>query len=192
MTKKHVILLVDDEPYILSSLKRILRGEDREIYTAECAAAAWDILKSVEEVEVIVSDNRMPDTLGLDFLTKVKRLYPDTIRILMTGYPDLNSAMEAINKASIWRYILKPVEVDDLKVLIMQAFDYFRIMKENRLLLQVARQQAEWIKVLKEKYPNMSTQEINKQSSYAMDEQYISELMNQFQKKYFAEEDQGE
>lgn len=186
----HAILLVDDEQYILSSLKRVLKTEEREVFTAESAQAAWDILKANEGIEVVISDNRMPDTLGLDFLTKVKRLYPDTIRILMTGYPDLKSAMDAINKASIWRYILKPVEVDDLKMLVQQAFDYYRILKENRLLLQIARQQQEWIKILKAKYPNMSGQEIDKQAGYALEEQYISELMNQFQKKYFSPEEE--
>lgn len=184
---EHTILIVDDEPFILSSLKRALRADDRELFTTDSVEKAWDILKA-NDVEVIISDNRMPEVTGIEFLTKVKRLYPDAIKILMTGYPDLNSAMEAINKAHIWRYILKPVEVEELKVLIIQAFDYHRILKENRLLLQIARQQQEWIKLLKEKYPQISSQEAEKTSSYTMDETYISQIVKEFMKKYYDNE----
>jgi DNA-binding NtrC family response regulator len=184
----HTILIVDDEPHILSSLKRILEGEDRKIFVAETAEKAWEILKQEGEVEVIVCDNKLPGMLGLDFLIKVKRLYPDTIRILVTGYPDLSSAMDAINKVHIWRYILKPIEVDELKILITQAFDYYRILRENRLLLRIARQQAEWLRILKEKYPQVVSQEVEKSADYALDEKRVSEIISEFMKKYYPTE----
>ena len=184
---KHAILIVDDEPHILSSLNRTLQGEDREIFLAENAEKAWSILKEKSNMEVILCDNKLPDTLGIDFLTKVKRLYPDTVRILVTGYPDLDSAMEAINKAHIWRYILKPVEVDDLKALITQSFEYHRILKENRLLLRIARQQAEWLKIFKEKHPEVLSKEIENSALYSRDEKIISEIITEFIKKYYPE-----
>ncbi|MCK4810575.1 MAG: response regulator [Candidatus Omnitrophica bacterium] len=184
---KHRLLIVDDEPNILSSLKRILEGETKEIIVAETAEKAWDLLKEQGGVEVVICDNRLPGILGLDFLSKVKRLYPDTVRILVTGYPDLNSAMDAINKVNIWRYILKPVDINDLKTLITQAFDYYHILRENRLLLQVARQQAEWLKILKEKYPEVVSQETKMKESfdYSLDEKRVSEIINEFEKKYY-------
>jgi DNA-binding NtrC family response regulator len=189
---KHKILIIDDEPNILSSLKRILKGDDREILIAETAEQGWKILKEKGEVEVIICDNRLPGMLGVDFFTKVKRLYPDTIRILITGYPDLTTAMDAINKAHIWRYILKPIEVEELQILINQAFDYYRILKENRLLLRVARQQDEWLRVLKEKYPQLVSKEIEKSQTYGIDEKLVSEIIAEFMKKYYSQETQGE
>lgn len=182
---KHRILIIDDEIHILSSLKKILEGDDRDVLVVENAEKAWDILKEQGEVEVIVCDNRLPGMLGIDFLTKVKRLYPDTIRILVTGYPDLKSATEAINKAHIWRYILKPIEVEEFKVLINQAFDYYRILKENRILLQIARQHAEWLSVLKERYPQLLSQEIGSSTTYTIDEKHVSEIITEFMKKYY-------
>ncbi len=184
---KYKILIVDDEPYILSSLKRILEAEDREVLIAESAEKAWEILKEKGEVAVIICDNKLPGMRGIDFLIKVKRLYPDTMRILVTGYPDLSSAMDAINKAHIWRYILKPIEAEDLKNLVIQAFDYYRILKENRLLLRIARQQEQWLKILKEKLPASIVQEIQKHVDPNLDEKKISEIISEFMKRYYGD-----
>lgn len=184
---KHTLLFIDDEPNILSSLKRVLEGEDREIYLAKDAAEGWKILQEKGEMELVICDNKLPGMMGVDFFIKVKHLYPDTIRILITGYPDLNSAMDAINKAHIWRYILKPVEVEELRTLVKQSFDYYRILKENRLLLQIARQQAEWLRVLKEKYPAMVGKEVS-DMAYTMDEKHVSAIVEDFIKKYYPQE----
>ena len=185
--EKHRILIVDDEPHILSLLKKILEEEDREILTAESAEEAWQFLKEKGEVEVIVCDQRLPNMNGVDFLVKVKRLYPDTIRILITGYPEISTAVEAINKAHIWRYISKPIDVDNLKILIKQAFEYYRILKENRLLLKIARQQKEWIEAIKKEYPEIINQKLNKSSS-DLDEKKIAETIEKFTRKYHNQE----
>ena len=185
--EKHTLLLIDDEPHILTSLKKILETEDREILVAPTAEDGSKILKE-REVEVIICDNRLPGVSGLDFFTRARRLYPDAVRILITGYPDLNSAMEAINKAQIWRYLLKPIEVEELKVLVNQAFEYHTVLRENRLLLQIARQQLEWLKVLKEKYPKLVSKEIEEGKPYFMDEKKVSEILKEFVKKYYPDE----
>jgi len=186
---KHTILIVDDEVGVLNSLKRVLQSEDREIFLAESVDEAEEILKQHGEVEVIICDNRFSNNiLGINFLTKIKRLYPDTIRILTTAYPDLATAMEAINKAHIWRYILKPIEIEELKTLVNQAFDYYRILKENRLLLQIARQQAEWIKILREKYPEVVSKEVRESTIYTVDERRVSEVIAEFMKKYYPQQ----
>lgn len=189
---KHSILIIDDEPHILSSLRRILEDEDREVVVAETAEKAWESLEEKGEVEVIICDNRLPGMSGIDFFVKVKRRYPDTIRILTTGYPDLSSAIEAINKAHIWRYILKPIDVEDLKILVKQAFDYYRILRENRLLLRVARQQAVWLKTLKDKYPQLVSQETERSQTYGIDEKIVSEIIAEFMKKYYPQENTKE
>ena len=189
---RHRVLIVDDEIHILSSLKKILETTERQVLVVETAEKAWDLLKEQGEVEIIVCDNRLPGMLGIDFLTKVKRLYPDTIRILVTGYPDLKSATEAINKAHIWRYILKPIEVEELKTLIAQAFDYYRILKENRILLQIARQHAEWLDILKKRYPQLLEREIASSSSYTIDERHVSEIIAEFMKRYYSQDKKEE
>lgn len=187
---KHNILIVDDEPHILSSLKRVLEGEDKEIHLASDAEEAWKMLQEKGETEVIICDNKLPGMMGVDFFMKVKRLYPDTIKILITGYPDLNSAMDAINKAHIWRYILKPIEIEELKVLVKQAFDYYRILKENRILLQIARQQAEWLSALKKAYPQIVNPEMDKNMDYALEEKRVSEIIEEFVRKYYPQHKQ--
>jgi len=188
---KHRILIVDDEPHILSSLRRILESEDKEIFTAQDAESGWNLLQEKGEMELVISDNKLPGMLGIDFLIKVKRLYPDTIRILITGYPDLNSAMDAINRAHIWRYILKPIEVEELKILVKQSFDYYAILKENRALLKILRQQAQWISTLKEKHPQVLNDEMKASADYAVGEKHVSEILEEFMKKYYPDEKRG-
>lgn len=184
-TNRHSILIVDDEPHILSSLKRILEDEDKDIMIAKDAETGWKMLQEHGEVELIICDNKLPGMLGIDFLIKVKHLYPDTIRILITGYPDLNSAMDAINRAHIWRYILKPVEVDELKVQVRQAFDYYAILRENRALLRIVRQQAKWLASLGEKHPGVLPEDVKESSLYAISEQHVSQIIEEFMKKYY-------
>lgn len=189
---KHKILIVDDEPNILTSLKKILEGETREIVTANTAEEGWNTLNENKDTEVIISDNKLPGMLGIDFLIKVKRLYPDTIRILMTGYPDLSSALDAINKAHIWRYLLKPIEVEELKILVNQGFDYYRILKENRLLLKIARQQQEWLDKFKNKHPDtVCSKGIEESAEYTIEEKQVSEIIAKFMKKYYSDENQN-
>ena len=121
---KHKILLVDDEQNILNSLSRLLRQDDREIYTASDANEAWDKLKSIAGADLIISDNKLPTISGIDFLIKVKQTYPDTIRMLLTGYPDPESAIKAINNGQLYRFITKPWENEDLKLIVRQGLEY--------------------------------------------------------------------
>lgn len=187
--KKHTLLVIDDEQYILTSVARVLQSEEREVITANNAEDAWVLLKERGEVEVIICDNRLPGIAGIDFLIKAKRLYPDTIRILMTGYPDLTSTIDAINRAHIWRYVLKPVEAEELKVLVKQAFDYYAILKDNRQLLKIARQQAELIKNIRDKHPKVLSEEALLNPESFLDEKKTSESIAAFMNKYYPSRD---
>lgn len=106
------ILLVDDEPLILNSLTRLLE-DDYTVHTAENGVRALMILQTVA-VQVIVSDQRMPAMLGHELLTKAKTLSPHTVRILLTGYSDLEATVSSVNEAEIFRYITKPWQADKL------------------------------------------------------------------------------
>lgn len=119
------LLLVDDEPNILNAIKRLLRREGYRILCAESAAQGLDLL-ATHRVHVIISDQRMPVMTGNEFLSRVKDLYPDTVRLVLSGYSELESLTDAINKGAIYRYISKPWDDDKFKHDVTQAFRYYR------------------------------------------------------------------
>lgn len=185
MLPKHTILIIDDEKNILNALSRLLKGEDRQIYTAETASEGWEKLKELGGVSLVICDNRLPDLGGIEFLVKVRRSYPDTIRMLITGYPALESAIEAINKGQVHRYITKPWENEELKLIVKQALDYYDVLADNRALLRIARKQAEILKEVQKKYPEFSHLGFDKTGMYIVDEKRVSEALAEFLKKYY-------
>lgn len=118
---ERVLLLVDDEPNILNALTRLLRRDGYRILTANNAAQAFELLAN-HPVQVIVSDQRMPEMTGTEFFSKVKRIYPATTRLILSGYTDLKSVTEAINHGAIYKFITKPWDDEDLRKDIEQAF----------------------------------------------------------------------
>jgi diguanylate cyclase (GGDEF)-like protein/PAS domain S-box-containing protein len=126
------ILLVDDEPSILSALKRLLRREGYIILTAETGMEGLNLLAS-NEVGVVISDARMTPTNGPDFLSKVREMYPDSVRIILSGYTDLQSITEAVNKGEIYKFMTKPWEDDKLLKVVHAAFRHYENQrKRNR------------------------------------------------------------
>jgi diguanylate cyclase (GGDEF)-like protein/PAS domain S-box-containing protein len=122
------LLLVDDEPNILNSLSRLLRREAYQILTATSPAQAFDLLAK-HPVQVILSDQRMPEMSGTEFFSRVRQLYPETIRIVLTGYTDLDSVTGAINRGAIYKFLTKPWDDDLLREQVREAF---RVAKERR------------------------------------------------------------
>jgi len=122
------LLLVDDEPNILNSLTRLLRREGYAILTAASPNEAFELLAR-QPVHVILSDQRMPEMSGTEFFSRVRQLYPDTIRIVLTGHTDLESITGAINRGAIYKYLSKPWDDDQLREQIREAF---RLAKETR------------------------------------------------------------
>ncbi|WP_291991493.1 EAL domain-containing protein [Candidatus Accumulibacter sp. ACC003] len=115
------VLLVDDEPSILSALRRLLRREGYRVLVADSGAAAFVVLAR-ESVEVIVSDQRMPQMSGTELLERVKKMYPRTVRLVLSGYSEITAVTDAINKGSIHRYLSKPWDDEVLKSEIREAF----------------------------------------------------------------------
>lgn len=134
------LLLVDDEASILSSLRRLLRPAGYTIHMAESGAAGLDILER-EPVDLVVSDMRMPEMNGAQFLEQVRKRWPDTMRILLTGYADVGSTIEAINRGEIYRYISKPWDDNQLVLTIRDALESSRLRKENIRLLALTKAQ---------------------------------------------------
>lgn len=125
---KQTLLIVDDEPNILNALTRLLRREGFQILSASSPREAFEHLAK-HPVQVILSDQRMPDMSGTEFLARVRQLYPDSIRIILTGYTDVDSITGAINRGAIYKFLTKPWDDDQLREEIREAF---RRAKESR------------------------------------------------------------
>src|SRR3989338_8762834 len=133
MAKDIIVVVLDDEEYILTSLKRLFINETFEIATATDSKVAEEII-SREKIKVVMSDQRMPDISGVEFLKKIKEKYPDIIRILFTGHADLQAAEEAINIGEVYRFINKPWSGEELKAAVRQAIRHHDLVIENRKL----------------------------------------------------------
>lgn len=131
------LLLVDDEANILASLKRLFRPLGYKIVVAQSGEEGLAHLKEAP-VDVIISDQRMPNMTGVEFLRQAKVLRPETIRIVLSGYTELQSITEAINEGAIYKFLTKPWDDELLKAQIVEAFRYKEMLDENhRLTLQV-------------------------------------------------------
>jgi putative nucleotidyltransferase with HDIG domain len=141
------ILCVDDEPSILSALKRVFRSQGYTIFTATSGKEGLEVLAR-EAVDVVVSDMRMPEMDGAQFLEKVFAGWPATKRILLTGYADATATIAAINQGKIWRYVAKPWNDGELILTVQQALAHRNLMEENARLTLLTKQQNEELKEL--------------------------------------------
>ncbi len=140
------ILFVDDEENILRSLKRLFMDEDFEVITAASGEEALEILKNNKDISLIVSDQRMPGLTGVDFLEKAKEIVPDALRIVLTGYADINAAVDAINRGGAYRYITKPWNDEELIQVLRDAAQRYSLLIENRRLTEIVKRQNEELK----------------------------------------------
>ena len=146
---ERILLCIDDEPNILNALKRLLRKEDFRLLTAGSGKEGLQLLAE-NKVHVVVSDQRMPEMNGTEFLKQVKESHPDIIRIILTGYTDVDSISEAINEGHIYKFFLKPWNDQNLKLEIRQAFEQYELMQDNRWLNDQVLQQNEELKTINE------------------------------------------
>jgi DNA-binding NtrC family response regulator len=128
------ILYVDDEENNLNSFKATFRREF-DVSVAISAAEAKEILKE-KKFEIIITDQRMPGISGVDFLASIINEYPESIRMLLTGYADIQAVIDAINKGQIYQYIAKPWDEHQMRVIINNAHEIFSLRQENKELLK--------------------------------------------------------
>jgi diguanylate cyclase (GGDEF)-like protein/PAS domain S-box-containing protein len=122
------LLLLDDEPNIVSALVRLLRRDGYRILTANTAEEAFALL-AINDVQVVISDQRMPAMNGTDFLSRVKKLYPGTVRIILSGYTELDTVLNAINRGEIYRFYTKPWDEQTLRENVREAFRYHALIR---------------------------------------------------------------
>jgi len=135
MNKKYKILLVDDDENILHGYKRIFRGK-YEMLLAENAKQAAEILRNVPDIAVVISDYNMPGTKGIELLQIVKKIRPLAVRILLTGFANLEMAVKAVNEGHIFRFLTKPCPFNILSEAVEQAVEYYRLIFAEKQLLE--------------------------------------------------------
>jgi response regulator RpfG family c-di-GMP phosphodiesterase len=125
------LLLVDDEPNILKALQRVFREiDDTEVLTAGDAVAAAAILKE-KQIDLVISDEKMPGVAGHKFIQFVKEHYPETLRIILTGYSDMEAMRHAVNRGDVYRYLFKPWDDNELIVVVKNALEHARVSRER-------------------------------------------------------------
>lgn len=146
---KHTVLCVDDEENILSALKRLLRKEAYKLLMASSGAEGLEILKD-NDVQLVISDQRMPGMNGTEFLARVKEEYPDIIRFILSGYTEVDAITESINKGHVYKFFLKPWNDESLRLEIKQALDQYDLVQANKRLDRKVMEQNEELKRMNE------------------------------------------
>jgi len=147
MDADYSLLIVDDEPNILNSLKRLLRREGYRLFVAGGGDEALTVLSN-EKIDLILSDGRMPGMSGIELLQKVKAAHPDVVRIILSGYTDAGEVASAINDGEVFRFILKPWNDDELKITLRHSLEHRRLREENRQLDKRVREQNDELREL--------------------------------------------
>jgi signal transduction histidine kinase len=168
MVQRHTLLVVDDEPDVVQSLQDLLRRE----YRVLGATRAREGLRLLHEqpVHVVMTDQRMPEISGVDFLRSVRRDCPEAIRLLFTGYADIKAVIDAINEGHVYRYITKPWDPDELMTILRQAGEQYDLLQERQRLLddlqrknqelEQANAELRQANILKEGFINVASHEL--------------------------------
>lgn len=128
------VLVVDDEANVAKSVRRLLEAHGFDVLTAEDGQSALATMRKEKEISVVVSDQRMPKMTGSELFSQLALEHPDVKRILLTGYTDLESIREAVNKGNIFRFLLKPWDDDELLRCVEEGEHYHLVSQENKRL----------------------------------------------------------
>ena len=148
------LLIVDDEPKIISSLKRLLRHKNYSIYSANSAKAGLEFLKE-NNIGLVISDLMMPEMDGITFLETVRQIKPDVVRILLTGHGTLENAMDSINRSQVFGYLTKPWLPEIMSGTIEGAFQHYNLLLENKRLQKLTEKQNKQLNIVNENLENL-------------------------------------
>ncbi|HPG31923.1 MAG TPA: response regulator, partial [bacterium] len=130
------VLFVDDEINILNALQREIQDCGFNSFFASSAKEALDMLQS-NDISLVVTDLHMPSVNGIELLKQIRNDYPEIIRIVLTGYADKDMVIDAINQGQVFYYIMKPCDLDELKIIVNKGLEYFRTQKERKELYSI-------------------------------------------------------
>jgi len=153
--EKSKLLLVDDEPNLTSALVRSLDRTQFQIFTADSAQQGLMILAG-NDIDVVVSDERMPGMTGSQFLSEVRKQWPNTIRMILSGQADLEAAVRAINEGEVYRFLLKPCHPKELEMTILQGLQHKKLVAQSRKLLQEHQKNMNLLEALEKDNPGIT------------------------------------
>ena len=152
---KHTVLIIDDDTAIREMMKASFSNEPYTVLIASSADEALSILAQ-EPVDVVISDEKMPGMSGSELLAVVRKKYPDTIRMILTGHGNLDTAIRAINEGEIYRFFKKPCNMIDLAITVRQALQHKAVLEKNQQLQKVVKQQNTLIHDIEKHHPGIS------------------------------------
>jgi DNA-binding NtrC family response regulator len=169
----HTVLLVDDEAPIVAALRRTLRGRGYRIFGVTSPAEALELL-SRETVDLVISDIDMPGMSGLDLVARVRRDFPGSVRILLTGRGTLDAALRAINDGEVHRFLTKPWEDDELREIVASALDRLEELRRAQAADQGAARKRAMVAELEREHPGIAQVERDGDGAYVIDERRIA------------------
>ncbi|MCL6582774.1 MAG: response regulator [bacterium] len=192
--RSYNLLLVDDDPIILKSLTRALLEEERRkkykkkynIFTTTNSFEAFEIVENFK-IHLVISDEKMPQMQGHEFLRRIRTMDPHIMRIILTGQTDFQIAIKAINEGEIYRFLTKPWDNFELNVIVNQALNLFDLEAKNRYLLKKVNQQAATLRILEHRYPEIAATEAGIEEMarnigfVELTDEEISELIAQYE-----------
>ena len=151
----HKILVVDDDPTFISLVTEAFLREPYRVLSSSSAKDALELL-AAQPVDVVVSDEKMPGMTGSEFLARVRKQYPETVRMILTGHASLEAAIRSINEGEIYRFFTKPCNIFDLAITIRHALQHQELIRENQKLLAVVKRQHDFLERLEREYPGIT------------------------------------
>lgn len=151
----HSILIVDDERMILKAIQRTLRRENYNLLTADSPQEGLRLLEG-RDFDMVISDHNMPLMTGLEFLKRVKADHPGTLTIMLTGQKEIEVAVQAINLAGVYKFIMKPWDDDDLKITIRRALESLDLVRERDTLTERIKERDAILRNLEKAHPGIT------------------------------------
>lgn len=176
------VLLVDDEPKILSGLRLALRKFPFHLITAESAREALRLLDE-QPIDVIVTDERMPEMSGSQLLATVRQRHPGTARIILTGQASLEAAIRAINEGEVYRFLTKPCNAAELAVTIEQAVQLRQLTEQSTRLLTRAQKQQALLRELESRHPGISELEVDAGGAIVLEPGDVQSLIRELERE---------
>jgi two-component system probable response regulator PhcQ len=165
---KHTILIIDDDVAIREMMKESFSKEPYTVLIAGSADEALSIL-SQGPVDVVISDEKMPGMSGSELLAVVRKKYPDTIRMILTGHANLDSVIRAINEGEIYRFFKKPCNMIDLAITVRHALQHKVVLEESQRLQKVVNQQYTLIDDIEKHHPGISNVKRNEDGAIILE-----------------------
>ena len=155
MIKKHTILVVDDEEFFTENIKHVLSDKNYNVITAPSGQEGLEILKK-QQISMVISEYKLPLMNGLEFLEKVRIIYPDILTIMITDQADIELAIKAINEAGVYKFLLKPWDDIDFKSTIKKTLESLQVIKERDGLIRKVKTHEATLKDLEKRYPGIT------------------------------------